>query len=40
MPLSMIATLADLDRSATQRLVHTLETLGYSGAYTTPATMR
>ena len=29
MPLSMIAKLADLDRSATQRLVHTLETLGY-----------
>ena len=29
MPLSMIAKLADLDRSATQRLVQTLETLGY-----------
>jgi len=29
MPLSMIAKLADLDRSATQRLVHTLEALGY-----------
>lgn len=29
MPLSEVARLADLDRSATQRLVHTLETLGY-----------
>jgi IclR family transcriptional regulator, pca regulon regulatory protein len=29
MPLSMIAKLANLDRSATQRLVHTLEALGY-----------
>jgi IclR family pca regulon transcriptional regulator len=29
MPMSTIAKLADLDRSATQRLVHTLETLGY-----------
>jgi IclR family transcriptional regulator, pca regulon regulatory protein len=29
MPLSMIARHANLDRSATQRLVHTLETLGY-----------
>ena len=29
MPLSMIAKIAGLDRSATQRLVHTLETLGY-----------
>src|ERR1041384_2424545 len=29
MPLSMIAKLADLDRSAAQRLVHTLEALGY-----------
>src|SRR5262245_50118964 len=29
MPLSTIATRANLDRSATQRLVHTLETLGY-----------
>lgn len=29
MPLSMIAKLANLDRSATQRLVYTLETLGY-----------
>jgi IclR family transcriptional regulator, pca regulon regulatory protein len=29
MPLAMIATVTGLDRSATQRLVHTLETLGY-----------
>lgn len=29
MPLSTIAKLARLDRSAAQRLVHTLETLGY-----------
>jgi IclR family pca regulon transcriptional regulator len=29
MPLSRIAELAELDRSATQRLVYTLETLGY-----------
>ena len=29
MPLSTIATLAGLDRSATQRLVYTFETLGY-----------
>jgi DNA-binding IclR family transcriptional regulator len=29
MPLSMIAEIANLDRSSTQRLVHTLETLGY-----------
>ena len=29
MPLSTIATLSGLDRSATQRLVYTLETLGY-----------
>ncbi len=29
MPLSVIAIRANLDRSATQRLVHTLETLGY-----------
>jgi IclR family transcriptional regulator, pca regulon regulatory protein len=29
MPLSVIATVAGLDRSAAQRLVHTLETLGY-----------
>jgi DNA-binding IclR family transcriptional regulator len=29
MPLSTIAKMAKLDRSATQRLVHTLETLGY-----------
>ncbi|MET0638381.1 MAG: IclR family transcriptional regulator [Hyphomicrobium sp.] len=29
MPLSLIAKATGLDRSATQRLVHTLETLGY-----------
>lgn len=29
MPLQMIAKITNLDRSATQRLVHTLETLGY-----------
>jgi IclR family transcriptional regulator, pca regulon regulatory protein len=29
MPLSVIAKMAGLDRSAAQRLVHTLETLGY-----------
>jgi IclR family transcriptional regulator, pca regulon regulatory protein len=29
MPLSMIAQVAKLDRSATQRFVHTLEALGY-----------
>jgi len=29
MPMSMIAKIANLDRSATQRLVYTLETLGY-----------
>lgn len=29
MPLSMIAEVSKLDRSATQRVVHTLETLGY-----------
>ena len=29
MPLSMISKIAGLDRSATQRLVHTLEGLGY-----------